>query len=181
MIGQDGGSAICLPLSGPIPKIKLRQMQHLSFLKTAFLLLFLSFGGLALAQQPVAIEIIAPDSVNAGETFIIKVNFSTISDWYIYAPTGRNEIHGMIETRVKYALKEGVALAGTQSIPVPKPKGMYEIYEGAEIPYVQKFQVSENITPGELEIPVEITFQTCNKQMCLPPVTEIVKAKVIVE
>lgn len=115
---------------------------------------------------PVTYQVNTPKKAKQNKEFQISVDFQTHADWYIYAPTGSNESQGMIETKITFELPEGVSLVGELNIPAPKPKGMYQIYDGKKIRFSQQFKASQK---GEKQIKVIVLYQTCNKDMCLPP------------
>ena len=94
----------------------------------------------SVAQGPVRFRVVPPQEISAGDAFEIVANFSTAPDWFIYAATGRNEPHGMSETQMLFDLPEGLVLDGKPDMPVPKPKGMYEIWEGDKITIKQKLK-----------------------------------------
>lgn len=139
---------------------------------------FLLVSNLLLAQRsnPVAYQIHVPKTVSLGEEFTVTVDFQTKNDWYIYAPTGKNEAKGMIETKIKFSLPKGITAIGKLKIPTPRPKGMYQIYQGNSIRFSQKFKATQK---GAQTIDIIVTYQTCNKQMCLPPKTTTHQQKLI--
>ena len=128
---------------------------------------------------PVTYKVEAPEQVNKKESFKITANFDTNGEWYIYAPTGQNEKHGMIETKLNFNLPTGITL-GEKDLPVPKPYGMYQIYQGDEIKLSQNFIIDQNIKSGEYLIECIVTYQTCNKSVCLPPNTKSYKKTILI-
>lgn len=133
-----------------------------------------------LAQEPVRFMVLPPEAIRPGDSFEVMAKFSTAPGWYIYAPTGRNQGNGMVETSLKFVVPEGVELNGSAETPIPKIKGMYEIYEGNKILIKQKFNTMAHLQSGVYEITASVTYQTCNHEMCLPPYTENLKLKLIV-
>ncbi len=130
----------------------------------------------ALAQdfKPVTYEVIFPEKVLRSEGFTITAMFQTNGEWYIYAPTGLNEKHGMIETKLQFDLPEGIT-PGDPDLPMPRPYGMYQIYQGNDIKIGQRFNINPDVRPGDYEISCTVTYQTCNKSVCLPPDTQVYK------
>lgn len=126
----------------------------------------------AQAQGPVRFRVVPPQAVAAGQSVEVVANFSTAPGWYIYAPTGMNEPKGMSETKMFFDLPEGVTVQGELDMPPPKPKGMYEIWEGNKITIKQKLKADANLASGSYSFTTTITYQTCNKDMCLPTYTE---------
>jgi hypothetical protein len=139
-------------------------------------LVLLSSSGLtqvrASSDDVVHYTIQKPDEVQRGKTFQITVLFSVQSEWYIYAPTGNNAALGMIETNVLFALPKGITRAGKIKFPEPHFKNGYEVYDGKDITMCQALLASPSLTPGQYEIKGKVTWQTCNADICLPPVTE---------
>ncbi|MXY55048.1 MAG: hypothetical protein F4Y41_01410 [Gammaproteobacteria bacterium] len=126
----------------------------------------------ASAKPPVTIAFVAPDEVRTGERANLAVSFSMRPGWYIYAPTGRNAPHGMIETSVSLALPEGIESAGPRSLPVHHFKGLYDIYEGSDRAWAQPVEAS---AAGNYEVTAKVTYQTCKDDLCLPPRTETLR------
>ena len=124
------------------------------------------------AQPPVSLALVAPDGMRTGESRNVAVNFTMRPGWYIYAPTGRNAPHGMIETSVSLGLPEGIETAGPRSLPVHHFKGLYDIYEGSDREWAQPVEAS---AAGNYEVTAEVTYQTCKDDLCLPPRTETVR------
>lgn len=123
----------------------------------------------ATKSVPVLYDIVIPENVKVDEEFEAVIQFVTNGDWYIYAPTGTNKKHGMIETNINFNLPEGIEKIGNLRIPPPRPKGMYKIYAGQNIQFRQKFKAT---TKGSKKITAKVIYQTCNKQICLPPKTK---------
>ena len=121
-------------------------------------------------QPPVAVAIAAPDDIRAGEPANVAVRFSMRPPWYIYAPTSRNALQGMIETRVDFALPNGIEAAGSPLLPPHHVKGPYDIYEGADRVWKQPVRAN---APGRHEVLANVTYQTCKDDLCLPPRTEV--------
>lgn len=117
-----------------------------------------------------------PSEVNRGDVFQIEVMFHVAPEWYIYAPTGLNAAQGMIETNVVFMLPKGIRRTGKMKLSEPVFKNGHEILEGDSIRMSQKLTVSESLKQGEYAIKGKVTWQTCNNDICLPPVTEEINA-----
>ena len=124
------------------------------------------------AKPPVSLAIVAPQGLRAGESGNVTVNFTMRPGWYIYAPTGRNEPHGMIETSVSFGLPEGIETAGSRNLPLHQFKGLYDIYEGSDREWAQPVEAS---AAGSYEVTAKVTYQTCKDDLCLPPRTETLR------
>lgn len=129
------------------------------------------------SQAPVALAFVSPDEVQAGQAANLAVHFTMRPGWYIYAPTGRNAPHGMIETRVSFGLPEGIETAGSCSLPLHHFKGLYDIYEGSDREWVQPVEAGG---AGRYEVTAEVTYQTCKDDLCLPPRTETLRTMLAV-
>lgn len=131
-------------------------------------------------EYPVRYQL--PERVNAkaGDRFSISATFKTNAPWYIYAPTGNNAIQGMIETNIIFQLPSGITRKCKMQLPEMHFKGGYEIYEGADIKFSQQFAVNKDLPPGEYNIHAKITCQSCNENICLPPISEEKDITVIV-
>jgi DsbC/DsbD-like thiol-disulfide interchange protein len=124
---------------------------------------------------PVRYTFAAPKLVSAGKEFDVKVVFDMAAGWHIYAPTGRNAANGMIETTVKFDVPEGIETVGA----VLFPEG--EVFYGKGIEMVQTLQAKDGVKSGKYSIDAKVRYQTCNADMCLPPVTETVSAVIEVK
>jgi len=126
----------------------------------------------ASAKPPVTLAFVSPDEILTGERANLAVNFTMRPGWYIYAPTGRNAPHGMIETSVSFGLPQGIETAGARSLPLHHFKGLYDIYEGSDRQWAQPVEASE---VGSYEVTAKVTYQTCKDDLCLPPRTETLR------
>jgi len=116
-----------------------------------------------------------------GDAVDLSVNFSFLDQWYIYAPTGRNQKEGMVETTVKFELPEGFELSGGIQTPPHSYKGMYEIYIGEDVKWTQTVKTSTSLDPGEYTLNGKVRYQTCKEDLCLPPRTESIQTVVTVK
>ena len=129
-------------------------------------------------QPPVTLALVAPEKVPAGKATDLAVSFTMRPGWYIYAPTGRNAPHGMIETSVTFELPDGVLATGGRRLPLHHFKGLYDIYEGADRLWAQPVEAG---TPGRHDVVAKVTYQTCKVDLCLPPRTETLRATLTVD
>ena len=126
-------------------------------------------GTASTGQSPVSVEIAVPEEVRADEPADVVIRFSMRPPWYIYAPTERNALEGMIPARVDFELPDGVDTAGPPILPLQQVKGPYDIYKGADQAWTQPVQASAS---GRYEVVANVTYQTCKDDLCLPPRTE---------
>jgi DsbC/DsbD-like thiol-disulfide interchange protein len=170
---------------------KIREMKddkrNINSIRTMFSFYMVLFSCSGLTQvssggdEVVAYTIQKSHVIQQGKEFQISVLFSIQREWYIYAPTGNNSAQGMIETNVILTLPKGITRAGKIKLPEPRFKNGYEVYEGKGITMSQVLQVSPDLKQGQYEIKGRVMWQTCNSEICLPPVTEEIVAVVNVK
>ena len=136
-----------------------------------------SSGTAYTGQSPVSVEMAVPDEVRAGEPADVVIRFSMRPPWYIYAPTERNALEGMIPARVDFELPDGVDTAGLPILPLQHVKGPYDIYEGAGRDWKQPILADAS---GSYEVLANVTYQTCKDDLCLPPRTETLRSMLTV-
>ena len=128
-------------------------------------------------QPPVTLKVVAPEGLKAGDAADLTVNFTMRDGWYIYAPTGRNAPHGMIETSVEFEMPDAIRTVGSRELPLHHFKGLYDIYEGVDRQWKQPI---EAVTAGRHEVLAKVTYQTCKDDLCLPPRTETLRTALTV-
>jgi hypothetical protein len=150
------------------------------------LLFILLFPLTASAQSPIDRESVVqyvlekPDIVSRGKEFDVSVLFSVQPQWYIYAPTGVNAAQGMIETQVVFILPPGLSRVGKIKLPETTFKNGHEIYEGKNIAMTQTIRVPSDLSPGIYEIKGKVIWQTCNSDICLPPISDKISMTITV-
>lgn len=133
------------------------------------------------SESPVTWSFQALTSLHPGGSFKVIMTLNIQQGWHIYAPTGDNESQGMIETKVKFRLPEGMTLKGDPRLPKAHRQGSFEIYEGNNIQWQWLVQSRAAVRSGEYIIHGEIRYQTCNHDVCFPPHTEPFSFKVKVQ
>lgn len=120
-----------------------------------------------------------PKELRAGEVFQIRVKFDIAEGWHIYAPTSVNTGQGMLVTKLgfKFPKRSFFALLGDVEMPKPRVDGLTQIFEGDQVELVQNIVVPSQIRKGEYDVECTISYQTCNKDRCLPPMEEKVPVK----
>jgi thiol-disulfide isomerase/thioredoxin len=98
--------------------------------------------------------------------------------WYVYAPDGTNASLGKIETKVTYTPQEPVVKDGNPILPEASLKEGHQIFAGNGIVMEQRFVTPLSIKEGEYTIGYKILYQTCNGEICMPPVTETQVVKI---
>ncbi len=159
--------------------------QHYRILMLSLFIFWISFGSISPARAqkeserpPVSYTLQVPDTVMAGEQFLVSIVFDIAESWYIYAPTGNNTAQGMVETKISFELPEGITTVRKIKWPKPYPKGSYEVYKGKGIKISQPLVTSTKLKPGLYEIKAKIRYQKCNEDMCLSPIKEKFNIKV---
>lgn len=120
-------------------------------------------------EEIVKYQVKAPTRVKKNEVFTINTLFTIEPNWYIYAPDGLNAAQGKIETKVVFNTKEFIK-EGKMKLSDPTIKDNHRVYEGDSIVMVQAFNAA--VKSGRYEIRGKVIYQTCNSEICLPPVTE---------
>lgn len=120
---------------------------------------------------------LVPENVKVGEQFEISVVFDIQPGWYVYAPIAFNSNQGKIVTKVSFSPPEGIMVLGGLKL----PDGGFGTYSGAGIAMTQKFKVAKESTKGKYTIIANILYQTCNDEICYPPVREKIAIPVNVE
>lgn len=127
-------------------------------------------GELVAPIDPVSYTIQAPESVKSGDVFTITTVFNVETGWYVYAPIAMNTAEGKIPTKVSFKIPDGIKKIG--GLELPDKNEFFNTYRGSNIRMSQKFQVDKSVTPGKLMITARIVYQTCNDDICYPPVRE---------
>lgn len=128
---------------------------------------------------PVSLAMRLPKEMETGAQAEVAVTFTIADGWYIYAPTGRNDEHGLAETVVSFEVPEEIERVGDVQHPMHQFKGMYDIFYGPTVDIGQWF-ASDNTKPATYEFVAEVTFQTCKDDLCLPKQTETLKGEIVV-
>ena len=131
------------------------------------------------SNQPVQVSLVVPEQVEQGSSTRISLTIEIEDGWYIYAPTGKNAEQGMKETKVSFTVPDDLQRIGAAKLPMHQFKGSYEVYRGSNVAVIQKIG-TENSAPGEYTIESEVTYQTCNDDLCLPPKTVQLSAVLLV-
>jgi thiol:disulfide interchange protein DsbD len=128
-------------------------------------------------KEPIRWSISAslPDKpLKAGETLKLRLTAKIEEGWHLYS-TEQAE-GGPTPTRI--ALQEGQPFEQTGAIESSEPKVamdpnfnlLTEYYE-EQAHFTIPVKVAASATSGKTEARVNVTFQTCNDQLCLPPKT----------
>jgi DsbC/DsbD-like thiol-disulfide interchange protein len=152
-----------------------------------FLLLFLLGAAGVVSQRPADVvqwsATPVSATVDAGKTAKIVLRAQIQGGWKLYALTqpagGPQKLSIAIAKDAPFAVTE-------KEIVGPAPKKMKDTNFGTESMYYEKaveFTVPVAIAKGasgEVEIPLEVTFQACGAELCLRPFTQKVPVPVTV-
>ena len=108
--------------------------------------------------------------VDAGTQFKVVLNASTQESWHINSNKPNDDF--LIASKVT-AKSEAVTLT---SINYPQPKELkfefsekpVSVYSG-DIKIELTFNVNKNTASGKYTVPLKLSYQACNDQICLPP------------
>lgn len=134
---------------------------------------FLFIGSRPQAQNQKPDELVsygfkAPDAVRIGAIFEVKTIFNIQPGWYVYAPLAFNTNQGKIVTKVTFRLPDGVEFMGSMAL----PKGGGATYRGKDVTMTQRLKITKAFPDGQVVIPANVVYQTCNDYTCYPPVRE---------
>ncbi len=116
-----------------------------------------------------------PDKpLKAGDPFSLQLTATIEPGWHLYS-TDQSE-GGPTPTRIVLPAEQPFKQAGPVQSSEPKSaldpnfNLIVEYYED-EAEFVVPVDVSSTAAPGTTEAKVNVSFQTCNDQLCLPPRT----------
>ncbi len=135
----------------------------------------------AAEASPVSISVEPLVVLEQGRSVDVNVQLDMRDGWYVYASTGRNDAQGMKETRVAFSVPDGLEASGAMRPPPFGFRGSYDIHQGRGVVWAQPVQAAPGALPGLYEVSAEVTYQTCNDDLCLLPQTETVMARVLVQ
>ncbi|HEY3782252.1 MAG TPA: protein-disulfide reductase DsbD domain-containing protein [Fimbriimonadaceae bacterium] len=102
----------------------------------------------------------------SGSVVTLKVNMALMDGWHIYASAPENSAY--IVTKMDAELPKGATFEGDWSRPIEK---LFEpgvmIIEGSAV-FSRKVKFPAGLT-GSVTIPVTLSWQTCDRERCLPP------------
>jgi DsbC/DsbD-like thiol-disulfide interchange protein len=152
-----------------------------------FLLLFLLAAGGVVPQRPADVvqwsATAVSSTVTAGDTAKIVLRAQIQGGWKLYALTqpagGPQKLSIAIGKDAPFTVTE-------KQIVAPPPKKMADPNFGTESMYYEKaveFTVPVAVAKGasgQVDIPLEVTFQACGADLCLRPFTQKVPVPVTV-
>lgn len=136
-----------------------------------------------LAQaRPEPVYLYAGSSLPAGETLEVDIYVTANIEpgWYIYSDNPINKDAGMVETRLSMTPVDGVETVGEWVFPESHPKDAFDIYEG-QVMFTQKIKIDKKVVSSNFSVEVKFHYQTCNRDMCLPPATKVLSVPVFLK
>ena len=142
--------------------------------------MFLSFAAAhpeQVAKDPIqwAVRAIMPEKpLQPGDTFKVELLASIEAGWHLYS-TDQTE-GGPIPTRISLPPDQPFKLAGAIESSEPKTAMdpnfnlMTEYYEEQAAFWIP-VKVAADAAAGKSQFRVQVSYQTCNDQLCLPPKT----------
>lgn len=121
--------------------------------------------------------------LQAGDRFKVQVTANLDEGWHLYSPD--QPPGGPLPTRV--ALAEGQPFEMTDEIEIPLPHAEFDpffnletrFFEG-ETQFTLPVKVAKSARPGARKIEVDATYQTCNREKCLPPTVVRLAADLVI-
>jgi DsbC/DsbD-like thiol-disulfide interchange protein len=127
-------------------------------------------------KQPVqwAGSLAPATQVRPGLKIVVQLSAEVQKGWHIYGliqlPGGPTPLRVTLDAN-DIGL---IAGATTGTVPVKKHDTAFdldtEVYERSFVLYLP-VQVNQHVTEGKQQVPVNVRFQACNDQVCLPPRT----------
>ncbi len=147
--------------------------QNIGIHFTIMICAFLFIGSSPRAQEHTPDELVSygfkvPNAVRIGAVFEIKAIFNIQPGWYVYAPLTFNTNQGKIVTEVTFRLPDGVEFVGSMAL----PEGGGATYTGKDVTMTQRLKITKAFLDGQVVIPANVVYQTCNDYICYPPVRE---------
>ena len=133
------------------------------------------------SSSPVTVSMEPLVMLPQGSVADVNLRLDVQDGWYVYAATGRNGDQGMKETQVSFRVAEGLEAAGAMQPPPFGFKGSFDVHQGHGVTWTQPVQAAAGSLPGLYDVSAEVTYQTCNDDLCLLPTTETVVAQVLVQ
>ena len=145
----------------------------------AMVLLLLISVAMPAAQRPADVvqwsAIASSDTVSPGGTAKIVLRAHIQNGWKLYALTqpagGPQKLSIVVPRDAPFTLSE-------KQIVAPAPKTMKDANFGTDSMYYEKaveFTVPVTVAKsaaGQVEVPLEVTFQACGAELCLRPFTQ---------
>ena len=132
------------------------------------ILALLKIDAQTVSNSPVSYSVRAPEEIKVGDMFTVDIIFSIRQGWYVYAPIEMNSTLGKIPTEATFKTPECIVLVG--ALILPDENEFFDRYWGNDIKMSQKFRVEKCLASSKQTIMANIVYQTCNDDICYPPV-----------
>jgi hypothetical protein len=118
-------------------------------------------------DRPVVLSaVVRPATATVGDTVTVAVRMRIVPGWHTYAAPGKGVPAEV--TRIEDALPAGAKAAGAWQLPAALPHADGAAHYTGDVVFLR--EVTLEATPaGEVEIPVTVSFQACDRERCLPP------------
>ena len=116
---------------------------------------------------------------NNSDRKAVVVNFRTLGTYHLYTPAPIN--HDQIPVTIDITFPDGFVKTGKLETPPITTFGGREVYDGKQLEFIQAFKVSPDVKPGKYPVKVNIAYQSCSSEICLPPVDEVREAIVLIK
>lgn len=114
-----------------------------------------------------------PGKIKAGDSVLVTVILNIASGYHIYAPTEMNMMQDLQIMTVSFTPSvTGIKRSGELLLPDYVQKGVFQVYKGNDVRFLQRFAIGKEMKPGDYVLKVELVTQACNEQICFSPVTE---------
>lgn len=149
-----------------------------SRLSIFFIFFFASCPGYATDEQRViAFDLVSPEMLSEGEEARLDLHIEIAHPWYIYAPTEHNASLGLIGTKLTFSSSPYVQFSKAE-FPEPTEKYGLHLLEGPSIEILQNIRVRPGVSAREVSFAVEVLYQLCKPDLCLPPTKETLSASI---
>lgn len=128
-------------------------------------------------KEPVkwSIKPTAPDKpIKRGDSFTLQLTATIEPGWHLYSTD--QEEGGPTPTRISLASEQpfeqvgGIASTEPKTTMDPNFNLMTQYFEGGAT-FTMTLKAAANAPSGKTDVKVNVTFQTCSDQLCLPPKT----------
>ncbi|HTR99344.1 MAG TPA: protein-disulfide reductase DsbD domain-containing protein [Bacteroidota bacterium] len=123
-------------------------------------------------RETVAVSVTpAKADVRVGSSAHATLLISVAKGWHINSAAPADS--ELVATAIAWTAPPGLAVAAVR-FPAASRKVLafsaspLEVYEGT-VPVALEISAAEGTAPGEYAIPVDLSYQACNNDVCLPP------------
>jgi len=135
-------------------------------------------------REPVTVSVEPPaGGVRAGSSARATLVIGVAKGWHINSATPADS--ELVPTTLAATPPPGITVAGVRFPPAERKTLAFsseplEVYEGT-VSVVLEIAAAEGTPPGDYVVPVEVSYQACNNDVCLPPaaVRAVVPVRVI--